>query len=177
MKRKTNHFTPYEIELLRQNPNTHCVTSRVLSFTAEFKRQYWERYQAGHAVVQIFEDAGYDPLVVGYSRMHSFAQNLRKVVREGREFKEFGRRSATRQSNASRDQPDDVESSLSSSMNSSNSSSRSSSMSKKYIASGSVDIEKMQYEIVYLRQHVEFLKKLSRWKTHRSPETDHGKGR
>lgn len=151
MKHNPKHFTPFEIELLRQNPNTYSVTPRVLSFTAEFKRLYWERYQAGDAVAQIFEDAGYDPLVVGYTRMHSFAQNLRKVVREGREFREFGARSSLRPANSPRDKPE----------NEVTSSSGSSKPSGKRTANrNSADIERMYHEIVYLRQHVEFLKKI-----------------
>ena len=152
MKHQPKHFTPFEIELLRQNPNTYSVTPRMLSFTAEFKRLYWERYQAGDAVVQIFEDAGYDPLVVGYTRMHSLAPNLRKVVREGREFTEFGARSSLGPANSPRDKPKNNEALLSGSP---------SKPSKKRTANtSSVDIEKMYHEIVYLRQHVEFLKKI-----------------
>lgn len=74
------------MELLAGNPYTYRVRARQLLFTAEFKRRFWEQYERGGDVQQIFENMGYDPLVVGYTRMHSVPQNLRKVVEAGRPF-------------------------------------------------------------------------------------------
>lgn len=84
MKRNRRLFSAYEMELLARNPYTYRVRARQLLFTAEFKRRFWEQYERGGDVQQIFESMGYDPLVVGYTRMHSVPQNLRKVVEAGR---------------------------------------------------------------------------------------------
>lgn len=132
MKRKRRHFTAYEMELLRQNPYTYRVRARQLLFTAEFKRIFWARYQEGEDVQQIFESLGYDPLVVGYSRMYSVPQNLRKVVEAGREFTEG-------YSGRSKD-----------AVNQAGSKSRS-----------ELEIAELRHETAYLRQHVEFLKKIT----------------
>lgn len=86
MKRNRRLFSAYEMELLARNPYTYRVRARQLLFTAEFKRRFWEQYERGGDVQQIFENMGYDPLVVGYTRMHSVPQNLRKVVEAGRPF-------------------------------------------------------------------------------------------
>lgn len=83
--------------------------------------------------------------------MHSFAQNLRKVVREGREFREFGARSSLRPANSPSDKPENEVTSSSGS---------SKPYGKRTVNPNSADIERMYHEIVYLRQHVEFLKKI-----------------
>lgn len=132
MKRKRRHFTAYEMELLRQNPYTYRVRARQLLFTAEFKRIFWERYQNGEDVQQIFESLGYDPLVVGYTRMYSLPQNLRRVAEAGREFMEgYSKRSneAVKQAGGK--------------------------------SSSELEIAELRHENAYLRQHVEFLKKIT----------------
>lgn len=63
MKRERRLFSAYEMELLAQNPYTYRVRARQLLFTAEFKRCFWERYERGEDVQQIFESMGY-PLSV-----------------------------------------------------------------------------------------------------------------
>ena len=65
MKRERRLFSAYEMELLAQNPYTYRVRARQSLFTTEFKRCFWERYERGEDVQQIFESMGYDPLVVG----------------------------------------------------------------------------------------------------------------
>ena len=65
MKRNRRLFSAYEMELLARNPYTYRVRARQLLFTAEFKRRFWEQYERGGDVQQIFENMGYDPLVAG----------------------------------------------------------------------------------------------------------------
>ena len=85
-KHKRSSFGLYEMALLKENPYTHEVRARQISFTAEFKRIFWARYQAGEYIPAIFESLGYDPEILGIARMYSLASNLRKCVAEGREF-------------------------------------------------------------------------------------------
>lgn len=132
MKRERRLFSAYEMELLAQNPYTYRVRARQLLFTAEFKRCFWERYERGEDVQQIFESMGYDPLVVGYSRMHSVPQNLRRVVEAGRPFTNgySGRGKQKLKNNSDKH------------------------CTEQHTA-------EMQHEIAHLRQHVEFLKKIT----------------
>lgn len=46
-KWKNSSFSLYEIAVLRENPYTHEVRQKQISFTAEFKEVFWVRYQAG----------------------------------------------------------------------------------------------------------------------------------
>lgn len=136
MKRNRRHFTAYEMEVLRQNPYTYRVRARQLLFTAEFKEIFWKRYEAGEDVQAIFESMGYEPLMVGYTRMHSVPQNLRKVVEAGREFTDgYSKRTqAPASSGAGKEK-------------------------------AKIEAAEMRHEIAYLRQHVEFLKKSPNWGT------------
>ena len=120
MKRNRRLFSAYEMELLARNPYTYRVRARQLL------------YERGGDVQQIFENMGYDPLVVGYTRMHSVPQNLRKVVETGRAFTDgySGRGKKSSESGLHKSR-----------------------LEQK--------AEEMQHEIAHLRQHVEFLKKIT----------------
>ena len=85
-KRKRSRFSAYEVAVLRQNPYTHEVRQTQISFTSEFKKIFWARYQAGEYIPEIFNSLGYDPNILGIGRMYSLATNLRKCVAAGREF-------------------------------------------------------------------------------------------
>ncbi|MFQ9007167.1 MAG: HTH domain-containing protein [Eubacteriales bacterium] len=143
MTRSRKLFSAYEMELLAQNPYTYRVRARQLLFTAKFKRRFWEQYERGGDVQQIFESMGYDPLIVGYTRMHSVPQNLRKVVEAGRPFTDgySGRGKHTSETDLHKSRSEQ-------------------------------EAAEMQYEIAHLRQHVEFLKKLQRQATGTSGGND-----
>lgn len=133
MERKRRLFSEYEMEMLRQNPYTYKVRQRQLSFTAEFKHIFWNRYQRGEDVISIFESLGYNPAVVGYSRMYSVASNLQAAVEAGREF-------TSGHSGRSRGGKP---------------------VSQAALDKDSQTVAAMQHEVLYLRQQVEFLKKFS----------------
>ena len=128
-KHKRSSFGLYEMALLKENPYTHEVRARQISFTAEFKRIFWVRYQAGEYIPGIFESLGYDPEVLGIARMYSLASNLRKCVAEGREFTSGYTNRAKSHRRAEK--------------------------------TPAPDTSAMQHELTYLRQQVEFLKKIT----------------
>lgn len=128
-KRKSSCFSLYEIAVLRENPYTHEVRQKQISFTAEFKEIFWARYQAGEYIPGIFENLGYDPTILGIGRMYSLASNLRKCAAEGRAFTSgYTRRTSSGTKTARKSEPDTAA---------------------------------MQHELTYLRQQVEFLKKIT----------------
>ena len=116
-KHKRSSFGLYEMALLKENPYTHEVRARQISFTAEFKRIFWVRYQAGEYIPGIFESLGYDSEV------------LRKCVAEGREFTSGYTNRAKSHRRAEK--------------------------------TPAPDTSAMQHELTYLRQQVEFLKKIT----------------
>jgi hypothetical protein len=70
-------FSPQEIEALRQNPYTLAVTEGTIRFTLPFKQEFMNRYNSGQAAARIFADLGYDADVLGKCRVKSFASHLR----------------------------------------------------------------------------------------------------
>ena len=77
------------------NPYTHTVTDRTISFTAEFKRIFWERMQSGESPIIILQDMGYDPGVLGKERIHGIRTHIKEQVLSGEGIHE-GRRTAGR---------------------------------------------------------------------------------
>lgn len=74
MQRKS--FTPEQIEQMKSNPHTEYVSVSSIRFTPEFKKTFWKDYQGGKTPREIFTRYGYDPAVLGDSRMSNFAHKL-----------------------------------------------------------------------------------------------------
>ena len=130
--RDRRKFTTEEVEILQQNPYTYTVTVNEIHFTAAFREYVWKRYQTGDSVLSIFRDAGYDPEMLGRSRLDGFLSKLRSDVKNGVGFID-GRRRKSRPRPSQTDyegMPD-----------------------KKAMRA-------MQHELAYLRQEVDFLKKI-----------------
>lgn len=124
-------FTDEEVAVLAANPYTYRVTSGQISFTKEFKELFWTDYQQRMSPTQIFRKYGYDPGMVGRSRITGLQQSLKREVESGLVFHEGPRRSGERRRLTSGE------------------------------GSPSPDtIREMQHKIEYLEQEVEFLKKI-----------------
>lgn len=73
-----NLFTKEQQEALRMNPYTLSVTDRTIKFTAMFKRLLLiEIEKPGVTQKQAFRNLGYDPEVLGRSRVTSTVKNIR----------------------------------------------------------------------------------------------------
>ena len=78
MTRKRTLFTEQQIEILKQNPFTASVSENQIRFTVEFKRFLLnEREKNGTQWKQIFQKAGYDPSILGESRMLRIVDRVR----------------------------------------------------------------------------------------------------
>ncbi|MCD8206364.1 MAG: hypothetical protein LUD72_00345 [Bacteroidales bacterium] len=124
-------FTDEEIESLRSNPYTYSVTERHISYTLEFKKLFWERHTKGVTTRQIFKDAGYDPEMLGKNRIEGFASTVNREHREGIESYEGVRPRGMRNPSA-----DGEDACLK-------------------------ELRDLRHEVEYLRQEIEFLKKIS----------------
>ena len=129
-----NRFTPREIQILKKNPYTYNVTDYNIFFTKEFKEEFWRRYQEGESPRMILEALGYDTDILGQSRVTGVQINIKKQAESGDGFTEGkGRRHKgyKKELYSVEEKPNDE------------------------------TIIKMQHEILYLRQEVEFLKKIT----------------
>lgn len=124
-----------EMKLLEANPYTYKVTKNKLYFTIEFKEAFWTAYQAGMAPRKILEDLGYDLGMFGQKQIDSMVQSIRRQAQGGSGFRQGENRTRRRKDGLSIPEGTAME-------------------SKEALAG-------ILNEVKYLRQEVEFLKKLS----------------
>ena len=125
-------FTKEEQALLKENQYTYSVSANTISFTIEFKKEFWKRYQSGERPKDIVEALGYDYSLLGETRVSGLKGMIKKQALEGN-FRE-----GPHTSYAVSNHPDY------------------SSMSDKQ------KFHAMEHELYYLRHEMEFLKKILR---------------
>jgi hypothetical protein len=123
-------YTQKEIKELKKNPYTYEITKYKLHHTIKFKEDFWIRYQAGDAPRKIIRDLGYDDRIFGQKRIDSLVQRIKKEASSPIGFIEGENRSRRIQ------------------------------MKAPSAEEGQLTPGRMQNEILYLRQEVEFLKKI-----------------
>ena len=131
---KKSIFTPEQVELLAQNPFTAKVNRRQILFTLEFKNLFLSRYEEGDSSMEIFMDCGYAPDILGKHRIYGFVRRLRETVESGKPLTED-------YPNAKAEPPTRIDYNTMPSQ---------------------LSLSAMQRELTYLRQQVEFLKKITK---------------
>jgi hypothetical protein len=126
-------FTTEQMEVLAANPFTYKITTLRISYTLEFKNLFLARYESGEAVKDIFTSLGYDISIIGGNRMYSFAKRLLDQSEAGEVPTEESPR-------VKREKPVNVDYNTMPAQQS---------------------VAAMQREITYLRQQLEFLKKIT----------------
>ena len=124
-------YTKKEMKALLKNPYTLKVTKNQLSHTAEFKKVFWTKYQAGESPRKILTDLGYDINMFEQKRIDSLVQRIKKQALSGKGFTE-GYNRTKRMKMVSNEE-----------------------MTPESFA-------QMQHEVLYLKQEVEFLKKITK---------------
>ena len=127
-------YTAKEMKLLKANPYTFKVTKNKLYFTIEFKEAFWTAYQAGMAPRKILGDLGYDVEMFGQKQIDSMVQSMKRQAESGNGFKQG--------ENRTRRKKDEL----------------------KILEGSSTEsketLESILNEVKYLRQEVDFLKKI-----------------
>lgn len=123
-------YSKKEIKELEKNPYTLKVTKKKLYHTAEFKKVFWTKYQAGESPRKIITDLGYDVSIFGQKRIDSMVQKIKKEALSGNGFTEGENRK-----------------------------NRLGIKSTEELTPES--FKQMQHEVLYLKQEVEFLKKVT----------------
>ena len=125
-------YTLKQIKVLQANPYTFKVTTKKLYFTAQFKEDFWVSYQAGNAPRKIMQDLGYDLSMFTQKQIDSLVQHIKKQALSGNGFSVGENRQRRVPMKATSEEE----------------------------LSSPQSIERMQNELLYLRQEVEFLKKI-----------------
>lgn len=129
-------YTAREMKLLKANPYTFKVTKNKLYFTIEFKETFWTAYEAGMAPRKILEDLGYDLEMFGQKQIDSMVQSMKRQAESGNGFRQG--------ENRTRRKKDEL------------------SIQEGAAAESKETLENILNELKYLRQEVEFLKKIVR---------------
>ena len=125
------HFTEEEIDSLKKNPYTLKIDEKRISFTAEFKDFFWQRYQAGDPPKLIFNELGYDTHILGKKRVDGIVKKIRDRAISGVGFSNEIYRSRNK-----------IKS------------------SQAITEPTHQNLAYMQNELLYLRQEVDFIKKI-----------------
>lgn len=124
-------YTKKQQKELEKNPYTYKATDNRIFFTKEFKQVFWIKYNAGMSPRTILKELDYDLGYFNQGQIDNIVQHLRKKSIAGEQFTEGY--SKERRPNIKTPPPDN----------------------------SLQTIQQMQNEITYLRQEVEFLKKVS----------------
>ena len=135
-------FTLEQVQLLAANPFTYKVTPRYIWFTLEFKNLFLARFEAGDTSMDIFESCGYDSSILGKNRIYSFPRRLRDELASG----------SLTEGVANRCQEPPQQQDFNT-------------------LPAQQSVAAMQREIVYLRQQLEFLKKITELDSDKKPRT------
>ena len=127
-------YTAKEMKLLKANPYTFKVTKNRLYFTVGFKEAFWTAYQAGMAPRRILEDLGYDLEIFGQKQIDSIVQSIKHQAQSQNGFSQGVSRTRRKKDELSIPEGTSIE-------------------SKEALAG-------ILNEVKYLRQEVEFLKKI-----------------
>lgn len=133
---KSIPFTKEQIQFLEQNPYTASVSKHIIRYTLEFKEfALWES-KKGTTSTKIFVKAGYDPEILGKTRIYNALKHFKREAASSEGLKEpVG---LTKEQKAEQFASADF--------------------SKKRTDTA---LKELQSEISYLKQQVEFLKKIS----------------
>ena len=70
-------FTEEQVRILRKNPYTLNVTSTRIAYTKEAKEKILELANQGEPIAQIMRELGYDPKMLGHHRTKNLIRSLR----------------------------------------------------------------------------------------------------
>ena len=135
-------FTKEQQQLLRQNPYIYSVTDTRIILSKKFKEIFMEDYNAGKSPRTILEDHGFDISLIGERRIWGISDRIRREYQKYGEFHEGY--SARRSLNNHTDSTDQSAS-----------------------PSDADKLKQLQHEVDYLKQEMEFLKKISSIRTTR----------
>ena len=127
-------FTEEQIQILSRNPYTLNVTSTRIMFTKEAKGKILELANQGKTIVQIMREMGYDPKMLGHHR----TKNLIRLIRVEAETRE-GLHNGYKKRTPKRMTPAEIEE----------------------LGQNPESYARLKAEVIYLREEVEFLKKVS----------------
>lgn len=134
---KKKEFTPDEQRILAENPNTYHVTSNMLYLTLNAKKRILEMIEKNYPYTKIMKELGYDLDIIGMTRANGLVWHVKKEAQS-----ELGLHEGYVRTKRKRLSDEDL----------------------KRLPTNPESFGKLINELSYLRQEVEFLKKISQVK-------------
>lgn len=131
---KKKEFTPDEQRILAENPNTYHVTSNMLYLTLSAKKRILEMIEKNYPYTKIMKELGYDLDIIGMTRANGLVWHVKKEAQS-----ELGLHEGYVRTKRKRLSDEDI----------------------KRLPTNPESFGKLINELSYLRQEVEFLKKMS----------------
>lgn len=143
-------FTEEELAFLRRNPYTAYVDANTLSFTVAFKAEFMRLYSEGIPPREILPRLGYPIEIIGKPRLNGISQKIRMEAVSEIGFREARHNKAGPLFDASPEE--------------------------QAVLTDRQMINRLQCEVAYLHQEIEFLKKSLQWISRKSKGDNHGQG-
>ena len=86
-------FTLEELSEIKQNPYVKSATTKMVRFTVAFKEAFWEQYQTGKPPKAIVKELGFDPKVLGESRINGILQHIKEASLSDEGFRDIKKQS------------------------------------------------------------------------------------
>ena len=83
-----NHFTKEETEKLRSNPYVKHVSEKAITYTEEFREEFYIRYQENPLPSKILVEMGFDLHVLGKSRIYNISKRVKAQASRPTGFKD-----------------------------------------------------------------------------------------
>ncbi len=83
-----NYFTPEQVEQLKKNKYVKHVSEKAITYTEEFKETFMLEYETGKTRSQILIEMGFDPKMLGTSRIRNISYMTRKQAKRPEGFKD-----------------------------------------------------------------------------------------
>ena len=84
-----SRFTADQIRRLRDSPYVLSVTKTTVTFTAEFKKIFYDQRHNGLSPEKVFSKYGIDPEVLGSTRIRGFAQRVEEQASRDDGFRDL----------------------------------------------------------------------------------------
>lgn len=103
-----NHFTEEQISLLDKNPYVKNISDRSITYTEEFREEFFIRYQENPLPSKILMEMGLDPTILGQSRVYNISKRVKKQALRTTGFKDTRQGSSGRPRHKERTQDEEI---------------------------------------------------------------------
>lgn len=78
-----NYFTKEQQETLNKNPYVLKVSEKAITYTEEFREDFYRMYITGLSPSAILKELGFNPQVLGRKRIDHIVQGTKKMAEKG----------------------------------------------------------------------------------------------